>query len=90
LNITVEVIQLAGTVSLQILDPSNNKVDCRDATVTTSKLTCSLATDPGKMYTVNILATQGFTQKFIILYHKQEHCIPFILNKPLFIELSPG
>jgi hypothetical protein len=71
MNITVQVVQLAGTVSMQILDFYNSVVICRNPTTSTTKLTCSLTTEANGTYNVNIMGSRGSAQKFIILYHKE-------------------
>lgn len=85
MNITVEVMQLTGTVNLQIKDESNTTVNCNDSTVTNNKITCTFPSKGKANYSALVTAKKGDTQKFVIMYHKQDVCITYSLNLPIYL-----
>jgi hypothetical protein len=65
-------------------------VACSDSTSTNNKISCTYLATGKTVYNAIVTAKNGDTQKFIILYHKQDVCITYSLNLPLYLEVSAG
>lgn len=89
MNVTTEIVQLAGSVTLQIRD-GNKTVNCTDQTSTNNKITCTFLSTEKTAYTAIVTGKKSETQKFIIIYHKKEACLAYTLNLPLFLEFESG
>jgi len=44
MSVTVQIMQLAGTVVMDVYDASNTKIVCKDPVTSNTKLTCTFLT----------------------------------------------
>ena len=59
MNVTVEVILLAGVINLKIVDENGTDVICLNNSMTNSKITCSFEGTGKKMYEATVTASKG-------------------------------
>lgn len=59
MNITVEVILLAGVINLNIIDENGKNITCDNKSETNSKITCSFEGVGKKVYEAKVTATKG-------------------------------
>lgn len=65
-------------------------MNCTDKKSTNNKVTCTFLSKEKTTYTAIVSGKKGETQKFIIIYHKEEACLAYTLNLPLFLEFDSG
>lgn len=81
-NVTVEVIELVGTVSMEVSREDGRKVDCLPKE-SSDTLTCDLSLQKGSVVNIRIIG-KGGRQRFAISYFKTESCQTYSLNLPLY------
>jgi hypothetical protein len=88
MDVTAEVMQLSGTVNMEIRDGENKTVQCSNGSSSNNKISCSFTAKERVVYSAVVTAKKGDVQKFIIMYYKQDSCFSYSLNLPLYLSLA--
>ena len=84
MTVKIEVIELVGAVTMEVLNAQGKTADCQPKAGSSSSVACDLPMKKGETYDVVIRGTRGSEQRFVIAYYKASNCVPYTLDMPLY------
>lgn len=70
-KITLEVVELVGTVTMKVQTTDGKEMKCLEKPVTSTSIACDLEMSRGDNAEVIISGAEGAQQHFVIVYYKK-------------------